>query len=115
MDGYVTAENQGSDDSLQKFLYIKELYDRQLKIDKDIENLSKEIQKIPEMPQSMDRWIDSFSSKFKIADLTKISKLTREHRRLLDDRKSNGRKIKLFAIDNLLDQIKETEDGTIKE
>jgi hypothetical protein len=56
----------------------------------------------------MDRWIGSFRSNFKISDLTKIFKINKRYRTLMEERKSNGSKIKIFAIDNVLEQIHDT-------
>lgn len=100
VSGLVEEENR-------KYLYIQSLYNTQLEIDKEIANLSAEIESMPKMPPSMEGWISSFSSEFKISHLGKIFKINKRYRELVEERKNNGTKIKLFAIDNVLDQIKE--------
>jgi hypothetical protein len=111
MDGYVdgqSLENPNEAANYQKLLYIQELYEPQKKIDAEIATLSSEIESLPKMPASMDRWIGSFRSNFKISDLTKIFKINKRYRTLMEERKSNGSKIKIFAIDNVLEQIHDT-------
>lgn len=101
----LTAAEQ---ENYQKYLYIQELYQNQIKIDKEIELLSGEIEKLPKMPPNMERWISSFRSDFKISDLSKICKINKRYKHLMEERKINGSKIKLFAIDNVIKQIEET-------
>lgn len=109
MDGYSkTTDMKNSDqDNMHKYMYMQQLHKNQQKIDIDIENISKELQKLPDMPYSMDGWISSFQSNFKLSDFTKIFNLNKRYKNLLEDRKSNGSKIKIFAIENLIDQINE--------
>ena len=109
IDGYIDPESICADDSdnYQKYLYIQELYANQVRIDKEITNLSSEIEKLPKMPPNIDRWISSFRSGFKISDMSKLFKINRQYRELVEERKSNGSKIKLFAIDNIIAQIDE--------
>lgn len=110
MDGYMGPQldntiNDIENKNYQKYLYIQELYTTQLKIDEEINALSDQLNKLPEMPKSIDRWANSFSSKVKISDIDKMTKLSKRYLDLIEDRKINGSKIKIFAIDNILDQI----------
>jgi hypothetical protein len=109
MDGYASNATDNQDEiNLQKYMHIQELYQNQQNIDKEISTLSLEIQKLPEMPRSMENWVSSFSSEFKLSDMKKIFNLNKRYKTLIENRKENGQKIKLFAIDNLIDQINET-------
>ncbi len=117
MDGYADEHSIESSDDInyQKLLYIQELYETQKRIDSEIASLSSEIETMPKMPPSIEGWVTSFRSNFKLTDLTKVFKINKKYRTLMEERKSNGRKIKMFAIDNVLEQIKETESqSTIK-
>jgi hypothetical protein len=119
MDGYIDAQTieTSADDvespDYKKYLYLQELYENQKRIDAEIAVLSSEIDGLPKLPESMDRWIGSFRSNFKISDLTKIFKINKKYRNLMEERRSNGRKIKIFAIENVLEQIKDTEKPVI--
>jgi hypothetical protein len=120
MDGYIdaqTIENYTESETrdYKKFLYLQELYENQKRIDAEIAVLSSEIDGLPKLPESMDRWIGSFRSNFKISDLTKIFKINKKYRNLMEERRSNGRKIKIFAIENVLEQIKDTEKPVISD
>jgi len=113
MDGYADVqflETATDTANYQKLLYIQQLYETQKRIDAEISALSSEIEALPKMPASMDRWIGSFRSNFKIPDLTKMLKINKRYRTLMEERRSNGSKIKIFAIDNVLEQINDTVD-----
>lgn len=105
MDGYADTQSY---ENYNKLLYIQELYETQKKIDTEIATLSSEIELLPKMPTNMDGWIGSFRSNFKIPDLTKMLKINKRYRTLMEERKSNGSKIKIFAIENVLEQISDT-------
>lgn len=109
MDGYVEAESftAAEAENYKKYIYIRQLYDNQIRIDNEIAELSSEIDSMPQMPENMEAWIGSFRSNFKISDFTKIFKINKKYKKLIEERKNNGRKIKMFAIDNILDQINE--------
>lgn len=94
-------------DNYKKYTYINELYETQLRIDKEISALSLEIENLPKVPLDIDKWVSSFCSNFKISDLNKICDINKKYKKLIEERKSNGSKIKLFAIDNIIDQISE--------
>lgn len=105
----IKINTEVQENSSKKFEYLQTLYQYQQKIDEEISEISSEIKTIPQSPLNMDAWISSFSSKFKISDLSKMVKLTKRYKILMEERQINGSKMKLFAIDNLLEQIKETE------
>lgn len=108
MDGYANAvESPVINENYQKYAYVQELYENQVRIDKEIAQLSSEIESLPQIPPSMDGWISSFRSNVKISDVTKVFKINRKYKKLIEERKSNGSKIKIFAIDHILDQIDE--------
>lgn len=113
MDGYINTDPVNQED-YQKYLYIQELYLNQVRIDKEIESISSEIKLIPKIPQNIESWASSFSSKFKISDLNKVSKLNKKYNDLIEERKINGSKIKLFAIDNILVQIEQVNKNIYK-
>ena len=109
MDGYAaTAFTETEKKYVDKLIYLEELHQEQNQINQELGQLTEEIQTLPEMPVSLERWANSFSSDFKMADYSRMFFLRRRFRKLMDDRQSNGSKIRLFAIDAVLEQIKET-------
>lgn len=113
MDGYQETEKQKNTDFSQienynKFLELQELQKNQNRIDDEIANLSKEIKDLPEPPHNIDDWCSSFNNKFKISDYKKMFNINRQYKKLLDERKENTRKIKIFAIENIIERINET-------
>ena len=92
-----------------KFHYIKALTDKQANINSEIQDLSQQIEELPLLPEDLDRWISSFETKFKMKDFQTVFKINKRYQKLLEERDSNKSKIKMFVIDNLLDQIKELE------
>jgi hypothetical protein len=111
-DGYIsTMEIDASVpiDLLDKFTYIKSLTDKQVNINNEIQDLSQQIEQLPMLPEDLDHWISSFETNFKMKDFATVFKINKRYRVLLEERESNKSKIKMFVIDNLLDQIKDLE------
>lgn len=110
MDGYTETDFVGEDPALvEKYLYLQILNKKQADIDDEIASISKEIKALPVVPKSIDRWINSVSSPFKISDFDRIFTLKRRYKKLMEERGYNGSKIKIFAIENVLEMIKEAE------
>ena len=111
MDGYVDDINFHNEDPIlvERYLYLQSLNKAQENIDAEIHLISEELKNIPPMPRSVDRWINSMSSSFKLSDFDKTFSLNRRYKKLMEERKFNGSRIKLFAIENVLEMIKEVE------
>jgi len=110
MDGYLQSEKLSFEKSMiDKYLYMQNLYDTQKGIDKEIESIALEMDNLPKLPKSMESWINSFSNNFKLSDFDKTFSLNKKYKKLIEERKSNSSKIKLFAIDNIIDQIEQVE------
>lgn len=107
-DGYSVNEMTFENEVIkEKFIHIQGLRQKQISIDDEICALSKEIETLPSFPHNMDSWITSFSTDFKMGDFKKIFDINKRYRHLLSEREVNQHKIKEFALDNLIEQIKE--------
>ena len=106
MDGYIEV----SDEIVEKYLKMQELFDHQVKLNKELVDISKELGEIPEMPENLEKWIDSIpneKSKFRLTDYDKLFKVSRKYNKLAEKRDENAQKIKVLVIDNLIDRINE--------
>lgn len=106
MDGY----SEIYEETIEKYLQMQDLFDSQVRLNKELVEVSEELKSIPEMPQNLDEWIDSIpneKSKFKLADYDKLFKVSRKYTKITEKREENAQKIKVLVIDNLLDRIKE--------
>lgn len=86
---------------------IKEAYSKNKFINKKMEKASNEINKMSNLPPSIDWWIDSFSTSpkdFKLADFNKIIKITKDLDKLQEEKENNLRNLKLLMIDELLEK-----------
>src|SRR5271165_728136 len=106
MDGYTEV----SDEIVEKYLKMQELFDHQVELNKELVDISKELSEIPEMPENLEKWIDSIpneNSKFKLTDYDKLFKVNKKYNQLTEKREDNAQKIKVLVIDNLIDRINE--------
>jgi len=106
MDGYTEV----SDEIVEKYLKMQELFDHQVNLNKELVDISKELSEIPEMPENLDKWIDSIpneKSKFKLTDYNRLFKVSKKYNQLAEKREENAQKIKVLVIDNLIDRINE--------
>lgn len=105
MDGYTKQE-----ELIQKYNDMQELFNSQVEINEEITNVSIEIGSLPEMPDSLDSWVDSIpdinSENFKLADYKNLFKMSKKYNDLLERRDHNSQKIKILVIDNVIDKIK---------
>jgi len=105
MDGYTKQE-----ELLQKLTDMQELFNSQIEINKELTNVSVEIDSLPEMPDSLDSWVDSIpdinSENFKLSDYKKMFKMNKKYGDLIEKREHNSQKIKILVIDNIIDKIK---------
>lgn len=90
---------------------MKDLFEYQLKLNSEISSITNEMNKLPEMPDDMEAWIDCLSdidneNNFKLSDFNKIFKFNKQYNDLLDRRADNSQKIKVLVIDNLIERIK---------
>lgn len=102
MDGY-------QNDDLVKLNSIQKLYKEQLTINKKIEEICNEMDTIPELPKDLERWMGSLPDKdnpFKLEHYKKMSKISKKYINLIEEKDINSHKIKLMAIDNVIDKIK---------
>lgn len=106
MDGYTEV----SDDIIEKYLKMQDLFDHQVKLNKELVDISKELNEIPEMPENLEKWIDSIpneKSKFRLTDYNRLFKVSKKYNQLAEKREENAQKIKVLVIDNLIDRINE--------
>jgi hypothetical protein len=100
MDGYLKEDN--------KIIEMQELIDNQIIINNEITSLSKEITSLPKIPNDLEKWADSLADdkSFKLADFKKMFKFNKQYSELTERLEDNARKIRILAIDNLIDKIK---------
>jgi hypothetical protein len=106
IDGYSDANNV----LVEKYEKMQELFDTQIKISKELVDVSEELKLVPDMPKDLEKWIDSIpneNSKFRLTDFNKLFKIGRKYEKLVEKRKENDQKIKILVIDNLIDRINE--------
>lgn len=106
MDGYSKDEA-----IIQKFMEMQNLYDAQIRIDNEITDLSNEIITLPPIPENLEAWTDSLAdintNNFKLSDFKKMFKCNKEYSKLIEEKENNILKLRIMAIDNLIDRIKE--------
>jgi hypothetical protein len=106
----MTADGYIENETMQKYLEMQDLFDHQVKLNKELVDVSEELKLIPEMPKDLEKWIDSIpneKSKFKLSDYAKLFKVGRKYDKLAEKREENAQKIKVLVIDNLIDRINE--------
>lgn len=109
MDGY-----EDSEEMMQKYLEMQNLFDAQVKINDEISTVSEEIITLPEVPQNIEKWTESLPdlnpNSFKLSHFKKMFKINKKYNSLIDLRNNNSQKIKILVIDNLIDRIKDILD-----
>lgn len=104
-DGYLRQE-----ELVKKYNDMQNLIANQMEINKELLVVSTEMGSLPEMPESLDKWVDSLSDldskNFKLSDFKKMFKISKKYNDLVERREQNSQKIKALVIDNLIDQIK---------
>ena len=102
MDGYTNL--------ITKFIEMKELVDNQVQINNEIKEISDEIITLPQIPDDLERWTESLSDidskNFKLSDFKKMFKFNKRYTELMERKENNTLKIRVLAIDNLLNKIK---------
>lgn len=91
---------------------MEALLDDQDAINKELIDISNEIEIMPEIPYNIDHWLDSVpdmykDGEFRLADFKKMFKIQKKYNDLLEKRSNNITKIKVIVIDNLIDRIKD--------
>jgi len=88
---------------------LLDLVIEQTKIVHRLSDINEEISNLPKIPKDMESWMDSLpdlyapaSERFKITDLKKLTKLTKEYNKLKLKEESNTTKLRLALIDNAL-------------
>lgn len=99
-------------ETLQKFGELQNLYKEQSQIDAELKELNQTIDEMPKLPHSIEFWLGSFDTGFKLSDFKKMFAINKQYQNLIDKRDKNGQKIKLFMIENVLQQIKEVNEMT---
>jgi hypothetical protein len=108
MDGYSITEL----DIEKKYYSMQKLLDRQVLLNKDISNILLEIEQLPKIPYDLNFWIESIAKpddgydRFKLTDFSKMFKINKQYKALIEEREHINRNIKIAVIDNLLDVIK---------
>lgn len=113
MDGYnlATLEDGYTSEVIARFDELDKLCDKQEKIDKEMIDITDEMDNLPPIPQSIDYWIDSVSDpssdeNFSMADFSRMFKMNKRYNDLIEEKEKTSRKMKIVVIDNLLDKIK---------
>lgn len=88
---------------------ILDLVLEQTKIVQRMSDIDIEIGNLPKMPQNLGSWMDSLpdldapaSTRFKVSDLKKLSKLNKEYEKLKRKEEANGIKLRLALIENAI-------------
>jgi hypothetical protein len=108
-DGYKIFLNN---EMIDKLHYTQKLYDEQIKLLDNIDNVVNEMEKIPPLSAGgLEKWIDSLEdidnkNPFRLKDYSNLFKLNKEYNKLKEKRDVNITKIKIAVIDNLLERIK---------
>ena len=105
-DGYVS---ELSIELKNRYVSMKELIDKQIKLNDNISSVSKQLNTLPEIPVDMNEWIESLSESdqdFKLKHFKILFKKSKEYNKLLEEKEKNSQKIKIVVIDNLIEQIK---------
>ena len=102
MDGYSKVDD------------IHALFDKQLKINKEINDIADELDGLPDMPNDLEGWTVSISDtekrEFKLSDFIKMSDISKKYTKLVEEKEINSSKLKVMLIDSVLDKIKEVLD-----
>ena len=102
MDGYTKLDD------------IHSLFDKQIKINKEINAIADELDSLPEMPQDLEGWTVSISDtdkrEFKLSDFIKMSNISKKYTKLVEEKEINSSKLKIMLIDTVLEKIKEVLD-----
>lgn len=110
MDGYnITTISDGyKSEIIARFDELDTLVDKQQHIDKELTNLTDEMDNLPPIPESIDYWIDSVAEpgSFKTSDFIKMFKMNKRYNELIEQKEITIQKMKVLAIENLIDKIK---------
>lgn len=86
--------------------------ENQRKLNLRLKEIAKEISELPQIPYSMDEWIESLpdikTKRFGIDAFSKHFRYKKEYLELMDNSDSNLREMKIIAIEDLLDKINNT-------
>jgi hypothetical protein len=108
MDGY------NSQELIDKYKDMEELYNHQLELNGEIETLTKEVNELPEVPYDLDKWADSLTDTstkgFRLVDFKRLFVINKKYEKLIEERERNTIKMKSLVVDNLLNRIKEILD-----
>ena len=106
MDGYSKQEQL-----IEKMLHMQELCDYQIKINKELLDISTQINSLPDIPINLNAWSESLSdiesNSFKLSDFKKMFKFNKEYNNLVERRDLNSLKLRELVIDSLIDRIKD--------
>lgn len=84
---------------------IQQLVENNDRINTALMLATKEIKTLPTLPASLDSWVGSFSTQFKLSHYQKMFHINRQVAFLLEEQEVNSRKLKIAIIDNVLDKI----------
>ena len=84
---------------------IQQLVDNSNRINAALMSATKEINTLPKVPISLESWVESFSTQFKLSHFQKMFHINRQMTSLLEEQEANSRKLKIAIIDNVLDKI----------
>jgi hypothetical protein len=108
MDGYSVSEL----DIEKKYNSMQSLLNKQIHLNKDISDILSEIEQLPKIPNDLNFWIESIAKqddgydRFKLTDFSKMFKINKKYKELIEEREHINRNIKIAVIDNLLDVIR---------
>lgn len=83
----------------------------QLQFNNQLKEINKELLNMQQIPMVSDHWIESLPSldrknNFSIKDYNKFLKLKKEYNQILEKSEDNLRELRILAIDDILDKIK---------
>lgn len=93
---------------VDRLVDMQSLCDRQISINEEMDDISKELSTMPIMPKDIDRWINSMSGnndRFKLSDFSRIFEISRKYNSVVEKKNKNISELKLVIIDNILEQI----------
>jgi len=110
MDGY---------NKTNRLLKLKQCASRQSSFNARIKEINKELSELPQMPYSLDFWIDSLpdlhGKGFTMKSYSKFSSIKKEYEEIIESSEDNLREMKILAIEDLLEKIDSINENVASE